>query len=189
MNLVNDQDDIAAGLDLRDQALHAAFELAPELGARHQSSEIQQENLLVPQLIGHIPRHNSLGQAFCNGCLANAGLAHQAGIVLLAAVQDLDDPFRLHVPADDLVQLALPGPGCQVHAIVIQKLMLALFFLFRLLLLGLGILRLLGRLRKSAAKELIHQREGCGLAIHLVAFALAVVLLAEHTAHFIGDHI
>ena len=189
MNLVNDQDDIAAGLDLRDQPLHAAFKLTAELGACHQCRKVQQIDLLFPQLIGHIPRHNSLGQAFCNGCLANAGLAHQAGIVLMAAVQNLDDPFRLHVPADDLVQLALPGPGCQVHAIVIQKLMLALFFLFRLLLLGLGILRLLGRLRKSAAKKLIHQREGCGLAIHLVAFALAVVLLAEHTAHFIGDHI
>ena len=36
MHLVNDENDIAAGLDLRDQALHAALELPAELGSGNQ---------------------------------------------------------------------------------------------------------------------------------------------------------
>src|SRR5699024_6775553 len=43
MDLINDQDDIAAGLDFSNQALHPAFKRAPELGTGYQSGQIQQE--------------------------------------------------------------------------------------------------------------------------------------------------
>ena len=47
--------------DLLDQALHPALELAPELGTRHQGGEVQQIDLLIQQLIGHLPLGDLLG--------------------------------------------------------------------------------------------------------------------------------
>ena len=189
VDFVNDQDDVAALLDFGNQALHPALELTTELSTCHQGGQIQQKDLLVPKLVGYIPLHDPLGQALGNGGLAHAGFAHQAGIVFLAAVQNLNDPLCLHIPADDLVQLALPGPGSQIHAVVIQELMLALFGLFLLLsgtLLLLGSLTWLGQI---PAEKLVHQGEGCGLAVCLVLFPFGGIPLAEHRAHFIGDHI
>ena len=88
MHLVDKQDDVAAGLHLVDQALHPALKLAPELGPGHKSREIQEINLLIPELKGNLSLGNPLGQALGNGGLAHAGLANEAGVVLLAAVQD-----------------------------------------------------------------------------------------------------
>ena len=47
VHLINDKDDIAQLLDLLDQALHAAFKLAAELGAGHQSGQVQQIDFLI----------------------------------------------------------------------------------------------------------------------------------------------
>ena len=98
-------------LHLVDEALHPALKLAPELGPGHQSREIQEINLLIPELKGHLSLSNPLGQALGNGGLAHAGLANEAGVVLLAAVQDLDDPLRLRVPARPPGPAFPPGPG------------------------------------------------------------------------------
>ena len=113
VDLVDDQDDVSALLDLTDQALHTALELAPELGACHQGSQIQQENLLIPELEGHISFGDPLGKAFRNGGLADTRFADQAGIVFLTAVQNLNHTLCFHIPANDLIQLALPGPAGQ----------------------------------------------------------------------------
>ena len=159
MDLVNDQDDVAQLADLLDQALHAAFELAPELGARHQGGQVQQIDLLVQQLIGHLPLGDLLGQALGDGRFAHAGLADETGVVLLAAVQNLNDPVQLPVPANEPVQLALLGPAGQGDAVAVQKLPLGV--------LGAGLLSVLplfllagvspgGLLRgNSAAEELV----------------------------------
>ena len=109
MDFIDNQNDIAALLDLPDQALHTAFKLAPELGTGNQSGQVQQEHLFVPQFVGDFTGSNPLGKTFGNGGFANAGLANQAGIVLLPAVQNLNHPLRLHIPADDLIQFSFPG--------------------------------------------------------------------------------
>ncbi|CAN4003274.1 Malate-2H(+)/Na(+)-lactate antiporter, partial [Dysosmobacter welbionis] len=54
VNLVDHQNNVPQALHLVDKALHPALELAPELGAGHQSCQIQQVDLLVPQLEGHV---------------------------------------------------------------------------------------------------------------------------------------
>ena len=85
VNLVNEQNDVARSLYLADQAFHSLLELAAELGARHQGGQIQQEQLLIPQAGGHIAAGNALGNALGDGGFAHAGLADEAGVVLLAA--------------------------------------------------------------------------------------------------------
>ena len=103
VNLVHHQNDVAAFLNLGNQALHPAFKLTPKLCSCHQRRQIQQEHFLVPQLVGHITGNNPLRQALGNGSFAHARLAHQAGVVLLAAVQNLNHPLGLYISADDRV--------------------------------------------------------------------------------------
>ena len=121
VDLVDDKDDIAELFDLLDEALHAAFKLAPELGPGHQGRQVQQEHFLIPEFEGHVPGGNTLGQSFGDGGLANARLADQAGVIFLAPVQNLNDPLGLHIPADDLIQLPASGPAGQVHAVGVQE--------------------------------------------------------------------
>ena len=67
---------------------------------------------------------DALGQPLGDGGLAHARLADETGVVLLAAVEDLDNAFQLLAPADHLIQLAVPGPLGQGQAVVFQKLFL-----------------------------------------------------------------
>ena len=103
MNLIHHQNDVAAFLNLGNQAFHPAFKLSPELGSSHQRRQIQQEHFLIPQLVGDISGGNPLGKPLGNGGFAHARLAHQTGVVLLAAVQNLNHPLGFYISADDLV--------------------------------------------------------------------------------------
>gem|GEM_PF-98203 len=175
-------------LDLLDETLHAALKLAAELGARHQGGEIQQVDLLVQQLVGYVPLVDLLGQPLRNGGLAHAGLTDQTGVVLLAAVEDLDGALDLLVPADDAVQLAVSGLLSQGDAVILQKLALGLLFALLVLVsaLGAGLLPLrgLGLGALSRAKELVEEGEGGGFALVLLVF---VGLLRGHQAlHALG---
>ena len=199
MDLVDDKDDIAALTDFLNKALHAAFKLAPELSARHQSGEVQQEYFLIPKLEGHIALGDPLGQALGNGGLAHAGLTDEAGIVLLTAVEDLDHPLDLLFPANHRIQLARTGAVRKVDAVAVQ--ILALGGLVGLALPALvaasRILTAIGGSRRlSVAEETAEEGECGGLAV------LAVVLLillgdqalhglrsAEGLHHLIGDSI
>ena len=194
VDFIDDQNDVAALLDLADQAFHTAFELAAELGTCHQGSQIQQEHFLIPELVGHFPGGNALGQALGDGSLTHTGFTDETGVVLLAAVQDLNDPLRLHIPADDLIELAFPCSAGQVHAVAVQEFVLLVFLLFaafffiRLLLLG-RTGRLGRQIALAAAKQLVQQRKGCGLAVDFVILAITVVALTEHIAHFIRQQV
>ena len=128
MDLVDEQNDVARSLYLAQQALDPLLELAAELGACHKAGEVQQIDLLILQADGHISLGNALGNALGNGGLAHTGFADEAGVVLLAAAQDLDGAVDLAVAADDIIQLALPGLAGQVLAVGIQKLALGRLF-------------------------------------------------------------
>ena len=86
MHLVDDQDDIAQLADLFNEALHAAFELAAELRARDKRRQVKKIDLLASELKGHLARDDALGKSLGNGGLADARLADETGVVLLAAV-------------------------------------------------------------------------------------------------------
>ena len=85
MDLVDEEDHVSTLLDLVDQSLDPALKLTPELCSGHQRGQIQQIKLLIRQPEGHIPGYDPLGDPFCYGSFAHAGLADQAGVVLLTA--------------------------------------------------------------------------------------------------------
>ena len=106
VDLIDEQDHVACGLHLAQQALDPLLELAAELGACHKAGEVQQIDLLILQADGHIPLGNALRNTFGNGGLAHTGFADEAGVVLLAAAQNLDGAVNFAVAANDIVQLA-----------------------------------------------------------------------------------
>ena len=207
VHLVYHQDDVARLAYLLDEALHAALELAAELRAGHQRGEVEEVYLLVAQLIGHGPRGDALGQALGDGRLAHAGLADQAGVVLLPAVEDLYHALELLLAADHGVQLALARAVGQVDAVVVEKLALGALrgALGRLLRAGGGGPAALlhravlpcGQVAAAAAvpaaEEAVEEGEGGGLALVLVVRAVAGVgeglRPAEGVHHLAGERV
>ena len=121
MELVDEQDDLALGvLDLLEDGLEPLLELAAELGAGDERAEVERDDPLVLEALGHVAADDPLGEALGDGRLADARLADEDRVVLRPARQDLDDPPDLVVAADDRVELAGPRLGRQVAAVLLE---------------------------------------------------------------------
>ena len=120
VQLVDEQDDVAAGADLLEHLLQALLEVAAVAGPGHQGAEVEGVELLALERLGHVVGHDLLGQALDDGRLADAGLADEDRVVLGAAGQDLHDPLDLALAPDDRVELALAGQLGQVAAELVE---------------------------------------------------------------------
>ena len=112
VQLVDEQDDLAGRLgDLLEDRLQPLLELAAVLRAGHQRAQVERDDALVLQALGHVAAHDALGQALDDGRLADARLADQDRVVLGAAAEHLDDAADLLVAPDDRIELARRGPA------------------------------------------------------------------------------
>ena len=85
VELVDEQDDVAALRDLLHHLLQALLELAPVLRPGHEGREVERVDLLVLQELRHLVGGDARREALHDCGLAHAGLADQHGVVLLAA--------------------------------------------------------------------------------------------------------
>jgi len=69
-------------LDLAQDGLETLLELAAELGPGDQRAQVQRDDLLVLERLGHVASDDALGQPFHDGGLADAGFADQDRVVL-----------------------------------------------------------------------------------------------------------
>src|SRR4051812_11498739 len=122
VELVDEQDDVAALGDLLHHLLEALLELAAVLRAGDEGREIQRVDLLALQQLGHVGVRDALGEALDDGGLADAGLPDQHGVVLRAPREDLHDPLDLGLTPDDRVELAVGGELGQVAPELVEKL-------------------------------------------------------------------
>ena len=113
-------------LDLGEDGLQPLLELTAVLRARDHRAEVERDQPLVLQRLGHVALDDALGEPLDDGGLADAGLADEHGVVLRTAGQHLHDAADLLVPADDRVELALAGGGGEVGAELLQRLVLPL---------------------------------------------------------------
>ncbi len=137
MDLVDEDDQLLALLELFQDAFQTLLELATVLRAGDDERQVQGDDPLVGQEDRHPSFHDPLRQPFDDGGLADPRLAEQDGVVLRAAREDLDDAVDLFVPADERVERLLGGEGGQVAAVLGQERQL-LLLLRRLALLGDG---------------------------------------------------
>ncbi len=120
VELVDEQDRVAARPQLLDDLLQPLLELAAVLGAGHQRTDVQGQHPLVEQRVGNVAGHDLVGQRLGDGGLAHPGLTDERGVVLRLAAEDLDDPLDLLLPADDRVELAGPGELGEVDAQLVE---------------------------------------------------------------------
>ena len=123
VQLVDEQDHPAVGvLDLLEDRLEALLELAAELGPGDERAQVERDDALVLERLGHVAADDPLGEALDDGGLADARLADQDRVVLGPAAEDLDHPADLLVAADHRVELAGPRLGGQVAAVLLERL-------------------------------------------------------------------
>src|SRR5689334_857689 len=122
VELVDEQDDVAALGDLLHHLLQALLELAAVLRARDQRCEVERVDLLVLEDVRNLVRRDPRRQALDHGGLADAGLADQHRVVLRPAREDLHHPLDLGLATDDRVELALLGLLRQVAAELVEEL-------------------------------------------------------------------
>src|SRR5258708_15593803 len=176
VQLVDEDDDVLRALDLVHHGLDALLELAAVFGAGDHQREVEGDDLLVREDLGHVALGDLLRKALDDGGLAHAGLADEHGIVLGAAAENLDDAADLVLAADDRVHLALAGQLGEVAAERLQRRRLDLF-----LVLGIAAARgdLLAAARDAARRRVVALaggKLGIELAQNLVTRPLDVHL-------------
>jgi hypothetical protein len=122
VDLVDEDDDVAAVADLLRHLLQALLEVAAVAAARDHGSQVEHVDLLVLERLGHLALDDGLRQALDDGGLADARLTDQYGVVLRAAREDLHDPLDLLLATDHRIELALAGGLGEVAAEVVEHL-------------------------------------------------------------------
>ena len=112
--------------DLLEHRLQALLELAAVLGARHQLADVERDEPLVLERLGHVAVDDALRQPLDDGRLADARLPDQHRVVLGAAREHLDHAADLLVAADDRVELAGAGLLGEVAGEALERLVLRL---------------------------------------------------------------
>src|SRR5262249_51384329 len=105
VHLIDEDDAILAAADLFDDLLQPLLELAAILRAGDERADVQGQQALALDRLGDLAGDDALGQALDDGRLADARLADEGGVVLLAAREDLDDALDLLLAADDRIEL------------------------------------------------------------------------------------
>ena len=122
MELVDEEDDVAPLHDLLHHLLEPLLELAAVLGAGDEGGQIQGVDLLVLQQLGHLVRGDARREPFDDGGLADARLADQHGVVLLAAREDLHHALDLGLAPDDGIELPVRGGLGEIAAELVEQL-------------------------------------------------------------------
>ena len=94
VDLVDEQQDVAARLDLLEHLLQALLEVTAVAGAGDECAEVERVELLVGERVGDVVVDDLLGEALDDRGLADARLADEHRVVLGAARQDLHDPLE-----------------------------------------------------------------------------------------------
>src|SRR3989454_10239369 len=117
------------GGDLFEDRLEPLFELAAVFGARDERADVERNQMLVLQGVGHVAVDDALRQALDDGGFSDAGLADQDRVVLRTPRQHLHHAADFFVAADDGIEFSLARDFREIAREALQRLVLALGFL------------------------------------------------------------
>ena len=121
MDLVDEEDDVAASADLLEDLLEAFLEVTTVARTGDQRAHIKAVDLLVLDGFGHVTGNDCLSEAFDNCGLTDARLADQNGVVLRAAREDLHDALHFSAAANHRVELVFAGSLGEVAAELLEN--------------------------------------------------------------------
>ncbi len=123
-----DEHDVAAGGagDLLQHRLQALLKFAAVLGARDEGTQVERDEVLLPERIGDVAVHDPLRQALDDRGLTHPRLADQDRVVLRAPRQHLHHAPDLLVPPDHRIELRLAGLLREVERETLERLVLLL---------------------------------------------------------------
>ncbi len=126
MDLVDEHDGARIGLELLDHLLEALLEIAAIASPRQQRSHVEREHSRALEHVGNLAVHDAPREPFGDRGLADAGIADEQRVVLLAPAQHLDGAADLGFAADQRVDLALARLLVEVDAIGVERITLLL---------------------------------------------------------------
>jgi len=127
VQLVDEGDDLAVAVDdLLEDGLEPVLELAAVLRAGHHRADVERDQALVPQPLGHVTLDDAPGEALGDRGLADPRLADEHRVVLRAARQHLDHSPDLLVAPDDGVELAFARVLREIATEPLERLVLLL---------------------------------------------------------------
>ena len=173
MDLIDEQDGAGIGLELLDDLLEPLLEVAAIARAGQERAHVEREHRGVAQHVGHFAVDDAARQTFGDRGLADAGLADEQRIVLLAAAQHLDGAVDLGVAADQRIDLALARLLVEIDAIGVER--VALLFL---LVAGFAVVLLVGAAHRARFRHARPLGDAVADVVHRVV-AGHVLLLQE----------
>src|SRR5215475_15415837 len=135
VNLVDEHDRARIGLDLLDDLFEALFEVAAIARAGQEGAHVEGEHGGVLEHVRDFTMDDTARKTFRNRGLADARIADEERIVLLAPAQYLNGAVDLRLATDQRIDPALARLLVEVDAVIIQRIAL-LFGFFAGLLLG-----------------------------------------------------
>ena len=121
VQLVDEGDQLVAVLaDLVDDLLQPLLEVAPVPGPGDQARQVEPDQALVAERVGHLAVDDALRDALHDRGLADAGLPDQHRVVLRPPRQHLDRLLDLVLAADHRVDAALAGHRGQIGAVLVD---------------------------------------------------------------------
>ena len=126
MDLVDEHDRVRMLLDLLHHLLQALFEIAAIARAGEKRAHVEGKDGGAFQHLRHLALHDLAGKSLRDGGLADAGIADEERVVLLAAAQDLDGALDLRLATDQRIDAAILRLLVEVDAIGIEGIALLL---------------------------------------------------------------
>ena len=122
MDLVDEENDVAALSDLLHHFLQPLLEFAAVLGAGDERCEVKRVDLFVGQQRRNIRVDDPLRKPLDDGRLAYSRLADQDRVVLRPAREDLHDPLDLGLATNNRVELAFRRQPREVATELVEQL-------------------------------------------------------------------
>ena len=121
MQLVDEQNDRSGGrINFGQHRFQPLFEFTAKLGPGDQRAEVENQQALVTQAVGHVAVDDALGQAFDDRRLADPRFADQHRVVLGAPGQNLNRAADFLVAADHRIELAVARRLGQVAGVLAE---------------------------------------------------------------------
>ena len=189
VDLIDEEDRAGVVLDLLHHRLEALLEVAAVAGAGQKGAHVEGKDGGAAQDLRHVAVDNLAGEALGDGGLADAGVAHEQRVVLLAPAQHLDGAHHLGLAPDQRVDAADLGLLVEVDAVGVERvlrLLLAVLAALAVLVLvhpahvlGVGHARPLG----DAVRDVLHRLEAGHLLLLQEEGGVALALGEDGDQH------